>query len=201
MDRTPHQSHERARSEGRVPQDHGHGLGGHLQYAPRARLECRARAGTQAPAGAHSIEPSFDGEPPAAPLAQEPAGPGGVAHPQLQPSDVRGREHAFAARALRHHSHRLRGLSAAFLDRATPGAALHLRNPQGGGAGARPRLRRGVCAPHLGDDHPSGFLRGRHDRSSHGASEARPRSGPSDGPRDVRWTWLAGDAEHRQAPG
>ena len=53
---------------------------------------------------------------------------------------------AHAARALRHHPHRFRGLPAALLDRAAAGAAFHLRHAEGGGAGARAGLRRGQRA-------------------------------------------------------
>ena len=62
----------------------------------RARLERRARAGTEAAAGAHSLEPPLDGQPVAAALAQDPTGHGGLAHSELQSPDVRSARHAHA---------------------------------------------------------------------------------------------------------
>ena len=99
-------------------------------------------AGTEAPAGADPLEPQIDRRSAAPILAQNQARPGGFAHTEFQSRHVRG------ARAARPEAPYVTILTdfadfaAAFLDRARPGAALHLRHPEGGGAGAR----HGLCA-------------------------------------------------------
>ncbi len=75
-------------------------------------------------------------------LAREPPGPGGLAGAQFESRDLRELAACAAGCAHGRHSNRHRRLSAALLDGA-PGTALHLRNGQGGGAGARHGPRRG----------------------------------------------------------
>ena len=154
------QSDEDSRSQGCVLEDHGHELGRSLQHPTAARLERRVGAGTEAAAGSHSPEPPLDDQPVAATLAQDQAGHGGVGHSEFQSAHVRSARHGATASALRDHPHRLRGLSAAFLDRAAPGAALHLRHAEGGGPSARDGLRGQPSTRHVRHDHSSRLLRG-----------------------------------------
>ena len=136
----PRQPHEHPGPQGCVQEDHRDGLGGHLQHAPRARLERRARPGIEAVAGLDPLEPPRRGEAPETALAKNQARHGGLADSELQSAHVRGGDRLPAGHPLRHPAHRLRRLPAAFLDRAPPSPAFHLRHAAGG----RPSARHGL---------------------------------------------------------
>ena len=134
-----------ARPAGELSQVHGHAPRRPLQPAPGARLDAELSPGAQAAAGRHPPRASAARAPSAAALAAHRARHGRLGGAQLQPRALRQPDLGAARRTLRHHPHRSGRLPTAFLDRARPGAALHLRHTESRRTSVRHGLRQSKC--------------------------------------------------------